>query len=101
MTFIDELNRHILSFDDAKSIDILMEDIGDAQFVLMGEASHGTQEFYQTRMQLSQRLIEEKGFMAIGLMFMHSINIFMVTFHYTKPMRLFNDFQTGCGPMTV
>ncbi len=67
MTFIDELNRHILSFDDAKSIDILMEDIGDAQFVLMGEASHGTQEFYQTRMQLSQRLIEEKGFMAIAI----------------------------------
>jgi erythromycin esterase-like protein len=67
MKLIDELNRHILPFDDTKSIDILIEDIADAQFVMIGEASHGTQEFYQIRMQLSQRLIAEKGFMAIAV----------------------------------
>jgi erythromycin esterase len=40
----------------------LMERIGDAHFVLLGEASHGTSEFYQWRARLSWRLIKEKGF---------------------------------------
>lgn len=43
----------------------LLEEIGDARFVLMGEASHGTHEFYQTRIELTQQLIEKKGFMAV------------------------------------
>ena len=43
----------------------LLENIGDARFVLMGEASHGTHEFYQTRIALTRHLIEEKGFMAV------------------------------------
>jgi len=38
--------------------------IGDARFVLSGEASHGTHEFYRERAQLTQRLINEKGFNA-------------------------------------
>jgi erythromycin esterase-like protein len=47
--------------------DALMEKIGDARFVLMGEATHGTEEFYQARIEISQRLIKEKGFMAIAI----------------------------------
>ena len=43
----------------------LLEKIGDARFVLMGEASHGTHEFYQARIELTKHLIEEKGFMAV------------------------------------
>jgi erythromycin esterase-like protein len=43
----------------------LIEKIGDARFVLMGEASHGTQEFYQTRIELTKQLIRDKGFMAV------------------------------------
>jgi erythromycin esterase-like protein len=43
----------------------LLDKIGDARFVLMGEASHGTHEFYQTRIELTQQLIEKKGFMAV------------------------------------
>jgi erythromycin esterase-like protein len=41
--------------------------IGDAQFVLIGEASHGTREFYRTRADLTRRLIEERGFTAIAV----------------------------------
>ncbi|MFU8797911.1 MAG: erythromycin esterase family protein [Gammaproteobacteria bacterium] len=41
--------------------------IGDARIVLMGEATHGTVEFYQARMALSEYLIREKGFHAIAL----------------------------------
>lgn len=43
----------------------LLEKIGDARFVLMGEATHGTHEFYQTRIELTRQLIEEKGFTAV------------------------------------
>jgi hypothetical protein len=38
--------------------------IGNAHFVLLGEASHGTHEFYRERAQITKRLIHEKGFTA-------------------------------------
>src|SRR5437667_10157359 len=44
----------------------LMALIGDSRFVLIGEASHGTHEFYHTRASLTRRLIEEKGFTAVA-----------------------------------
>ncbi len=47
--------------------DALMERIGDARFVLLGEASHGTHEFYRERIRITQRLIEEKGFTAVAV----------------------------------
>lgn len=45
--------------------DPLLESIGDARFVLLGEASHGTHEFYRERAQITKRLVLEKGFTAI------------------------------------
>lgn len=45
-----------------KDLDILMEQIGDAKVVLLGEASHGTSEYYTWRTAISKRLIQEKGF---------------------------------------
>lgn len=48
-------------------LDLLMESIGDARFVLLGEATHGTSEYYRWRAQLSQRLIVEKGFSFIAV----------------------------------
>jgi erythromycin esterase-like protein len=47
--------------------DRLVEMAGEAQCVLIGEASHGTHEFYETRAQLTKRLIQEKGFRAVAL----------------------------------
>src|SRR3954451_22094498 len=44
--------------------DPLMDAIGEAHFVLIGEASHGTHDFYLARAHTSQQLIEEKGFNA-------------------------------------
>jgi erythromycin esterase len=44
-----------------------MERIGDARFVLLGEASHGTHEYYTLRTQISKRLIQEKGFSFIAV----------------------------------
>ena len=47
--------------------DPLLGFIGDARFVLLGEASHGTHEFYRTRAEITKRLIEEKGFAAVAV----------------------------------
>jgi len=47
--------------------DPLLEFIGDARFVLLGEASHGTHEFYRERARITKRLIAEKGFTAIAV----------------------------------
>lgn len=48
-----------------QDFDPLMELIGNSRFVLLGEASHGTHDFYQTRAQITERLITEKGFSAV------------------------------------
>jgi len=47
--------------------DPLLEMIGDARFVLLGEASHGTHEFYRERAQITKRLIVEKDFRAVAV----------------------------------
>src|SRR6267142_905160 len=49
----------------ASDYDALMDRIGEARVVLLGEASHGTHEFYRERARITQRLIEEKGFGAV------------------------------------
>jgi erythromycin esterase-like protein len=51
----------------AEDYDPLMRLIGDARFVLLGEASHGTHEFYRERAQITKRLIREKGFTAVAV----------------------------------
>ncbi|HJQ25552.1 MAG TPA: erythromycin esterase family protein [Blastocatellia bacterium] len=51
----------------ADDYDRLLEWMGDARFVLLGEASHGTHEFYKARAQISKRLIAEKGFTAVAV----------------------------------
>lgn len=53
--------------DQVSDYDPLIERIGDARFVLIGEASHGTHEFYEERARITKRLIEEKGFDAIAV----------------------------------
>jgi erythromycin esterase len=48
-------------------LDPLIDLVGDARFVLLGEASHGTSEFYTWRTEISRRLIQEKGFSFIAV----------------------------------
>jgi erythromycin esterase-like protein len=61
---VESLSRPLHGFED---LDPLLERIGDARYVLLGEATHGTSEFYTWRRQLSQRLIREKGFSFIAV----------------------------------
>jgi erythromycin esterase len=50
-----------------EDLDPLLDRIGDARCVLLGEASHGTSEYYTWRTRISQRLIREKGFSFIAV----------------------------------
>ncbi|WP_196942911.1 erythromycin esterase family protein [Streptomyces sclerotialus] len=50
-----------------ESLDPLLARIGDARYVLVGEASHGTAEFYHWRAELTRRLITEKGFSFVAV----------------------------------
>ena len=51
----------------ARDYDPLMNRIGDARFALLGEASHGTHEFYRERAEITKRLIKEKHFTAVAV----------------------------------
>ena len=51
----------------AADLDPLIDLVGDARYVLLGEASHGTSEFYTWRTEISRRLIREKGFSFIAV----------------------------------
>jgi erythromycin esterase-like protein len=51
----------------AADYDSLLERIGEARFVLLGEASHGTHEFYAERAEITKRLIAEKEFTAVAV----------------------------------
>ena len=66
-TFVDvaRASAHRLT-GTAQDYDPLLDLVGDARFVLLGEASHGTHEFYHERAVITQRLIEEKGFTAVA-----------------------------------
>lgn len=67
--------RHVvLVRNEARSItgtprdyDSLMAHVGDARLVLLGEATHGTHEFYRERARITRRLITEKGFSAVAV----------------------------------
>ena len=52
---------------DPRDYDRLLARIGDARLVLIGEASHGTHEFYRTRAEITQRLIAELDFTAVAV----------------------------------
>ena len=52
--------RRLASYDD------VLDRVGDARVVLLGEASHGTHEFYRDRAEITRRLIDERGFVAVA-----------------------------------
>ncbi len=52
---------------DGSDLDPLLERIADARVVAIGEASHGTHEYYAWRATLTRRLIEERGFAAVAV----------------------------------
>jgi erythromycin esterase-like protein len=51
----------------ASDFDALVARVGEARMVLIGEASHGTHEFYRIRAEITKRLIRERGFTAVAV----------------------------------
>ena len=49
------------------SVDAILDRIGDAKVVLLGEATHGTSEFYRMRARLTQELILRRGFTVVAV----------------------------------
>jgi erythromycin esterase-like protein len=64
----DDLSGNVLPLrpNETTDYDPLLRSIGKARFVLIGEASHGTHEFYRERAQITKRLITEFGFNAVA-----------------------------------
>jgi erythromycin esterase-like protein len=52
---------------DSHDHDALLRLVGRSRFALLGEASHGTHEFYRERIRITQRLIAERGFTAVAV----------------------------------
>lgn len=66
-TLVADLRAAAAPLTSPDDLDPLIDRVGDARFVLLGEATHGTSEFYSWRAAISRRLIREKGFSFIAV----------------------------------
>ena len=64
---IELLSKYSTALDNLEDLDPLIDYIGNAKYVLLGEASHGTHEYYVWRAKITKRLIQEKGFSFVGV----------------------------------
>jgi erythromycin esterase-like protein len=64
---VGEIGEGAMAIRTPADLDPLLEQIGDARYVLIGEASHGTSDFYRWRAELSKRLIVERGFSFVAV----------------------------------
>src|SRR5438309_11781921 len=82
---VDEIRPLAQPLNRANDLDALIDQIGDARYVLLGEASHGTSQFYTWRSRISRRLITEKGFSFIAVEGAwpdcHRVNRYVKGFH--------------------
>jgi len=60
-------SENALPLEESEDWQPLYEAIGERRFVLLGEASHGTKEYYQKRAKISRELIAEHGFRFIAV----------------------------------
>jgi erythromycin esterase-like protein len=65
--FIKQITDIALPLNKPADLDPLLKQIGSARYVLLGEASHGTSEYYRWRALISERLIREKGFSFVAV----------------------------------
>ncbi|HET8794961.1 MAG TPA: erythromycin esterase family protein [Arthrobacter sp.] len=67
MNRLSDIAGDALPLETDADLDPLLERIGDSRYVLIGEASHGTHEYYQWRAALTRRLLEEKDFSFVAV----------------------------------
>lgn len=64
---IDQLRKVSFPLNEAKDLNLLVKRIGNAPFVLLGEASHGSAQYYKWRFEISKWLISGKKFSFIAI----------------------------------
>ncbi|MBW3671839.1 MAG: erythromycin esterase family protein [Acidobacteria bacterium] len=64
---IEAIKPTATAIADPSDYDGVLDLVGDAELVLLGEASHGTHEFYRQRAEITKRLIVEKGFRTVAV----------------------------------
>lgn len=63
----ESIKKYSLPFENDMHLSPLIEAIGDVKYVLLGEATHGTSEFYTTRTEITKKLVQEKNFTYIAV----------------------------------
>jgi len=66
-TLLDQVRDAAIPLGAGDDVNTIVDRIGDSRIVLLGEASHGTHEFYSLRADITKRLIETKGFRAVAV----------------------------------
>jgi erythromycin esterase-like protein len=61
------IQRHARELDGVRDVEPIARRVGNANLVLLGEATHGTHEFYRLRAEITKRLIVHKGFDAVAV----------------------------------
>jgi erythromycin esterase len=64
---VKSIQQKAHALNNAIDLQPLFDKIGDSRVVMLGEASHGTYEYYTWRAHISKKLIEEKGFNFIAV----------------------------------
>ena len=64
---LDYLEKYAVSFSSTTELTPLIQKSSTAKFVLLGEASHGTSEFYRIRSDMTKQLIQEHSFSFIAV----------------------------------
>ncbi len=67
MTLDEAIEKEMIGVKSESDFDRLIDSIKDTRVVMLGEASHGTEEFYEIRSLISERLIKEHGFKFIAV----------------------------------
>ncbi len=92
-----------IPLDSKDDLSSLINEVGDARYVLLGEASHGTHEYYTWRAEITKRLIVEKNFSLIAVEGdwpdCYRINRYIKGYHDSgntarKVLRAFNRWPT-------
>ncbi|HEX2148674.1 MAG TPA: erythromycin esterase family protein [Actinomycetota bacterium] len=64
---LEEIRSLAAPLQTEQDLNRLIDHIGDSRYVLLGEASHGTSEYYYWRAAITRRLIAEKGFSFVAV----------------------------------
>lgn len=65
--YVDRIKQHAVRFSHTEDLSPVVQAAKRAKYVLLGEASHGTSEFYTTRAAITKRLVAEHGFSFIAV----------------------------------